>query len=89
VPFWSNNASQLFIFGVEKSIIPQKYQSIHMCKNEAICTVLITFKGAPVTLSAKNIAISVVYSWVSMPLHMEYTFISSFIPQRGNWPEHK
>lgn len=60
-----------------------------MCKNEAICTVLITFKGAPVTLSAKNIAISVVYSWVSMPLHMEYTFISSFIPQRGNWPEHK
>jgi len=74
VPFWSNNASQLFIFGVEKSIIPQKYQSIHMCKNEAICTLLITFKGTPFTLSAKNIVISVVYSWASTPSHMENIF---------------
>jgi len=60
-----------------------------MCKNEAICTLLITFKGTPFTLSAKNIVISVVYSWAATTSHVENTLFC-FTPQQGrNWPEHK
>jgi hypothetical protein len=51
---------------------------------------LITFKGTPFTLSAKNIVISFVYSWAAMTSHMENTLIFLFTPQQGgNWPEHK
>jgi hypothetical protein len=60
---------------VEKSIIVQKYQGIHTCKNEAICTLLITLKGTPFTLSAKNTVMLVVYSWAVKPSHMENTLI--------------